>query len=177
MFSNSWNLFHIRNYVDNLLYTTLYIDIHAYSLCNCIRIRTQLTDQNLFCRLYWTRSALKSQKCRRTRPRMPRRLLVFNCPQTHSLPWYIPLPLNFVHCNGVLIQVYTGAGGDRGCTAWWICVQRRVTFSPERGTIPLRTRTHLVYVMFSCSESTAYTYALSFGYFLMLDIYCVCICT
>ncbi len=147
--------------------------MHIPYLTECVRIRTQLTDQNLFCRLYWTRSALKSQKRRRTRPRMPQRLLVFNCPQTHSLPWYIPLPLNFVHCNGVLIQVYTGAGGDQGCTAWWICIQWRVTFSPERGTIPLHTCMHLVYVMFSCLELTVYVYALSFGYFLMLDIYCV----
>ena len=75
----------------------------------CIRICTQLTDQNLFCRLYLTHSALKSQKLRRMRPRMPQQLMVFNNPQTHSPPWYVPFLLDFVHCNGMLIQVYAGA--------------------------------------------------------------------
>jgi hypothetical protein len=37
---------------------------------------------------------------------------VLNGPRTHSLLWYMPLLINIVDCNSVLIEECAGAGGD-----------------------------------------------------------------
>ena len=159
-FLNLWNLSHIYNYIDNFLNMTLYIDIHAYSLCHQVHrhMHSLSWSKHIFQIVLDSQCSevLESQE-----DEAEDTSVTAGAQQSQDLfsaMVHTPLPLNFVHCNRVLIQECTGAGGDWGCISWWCCIQQWVTGSSERGTIPLHTCMHLVCVVFSCALMTAYTY-------------------